>query len=97
VHLTIEPLPVRVDSPRAARHGKETTMHEDTAGTQSAGTRTTYSTCAECGQVFRQHDSRPIAAGLNDGSHSEFTEICPSCEALDLQGERVLISGEDDF
>ncbi|HEU4753757.1 MAG TPA: hypothetical protein VFU47_11675 [Armatimonadota bacterium] len=71
-------------------------MQEDFAGTLTSGTGRTYATCAECGQVFRRDDARPEPAGLNDGAHSEFTELCPDCEKLDRMGETPLLSDADE-
>ncbi|MCC2667693.1 MAG: hypothetical protein K0Q72_164 [Armatimonadetes bacterium] len=72
-------------------------MNEDIAGTQAAATRTDYATCAECGLVFLRRAARPVEASPIDGSLSEFTEICPDCEALDSQGERVLTTDPGGF
>ena len=71
-------------------------MQEDYSGTQAAGTGRTYSTCAECGAVLVRRAVRTEPAGLADGTHSEFTEICPDCDALDRQGERPVVPDPDD-
>jgi hypothetical protein len=69
-------------------------MLEDVVGTQTA-TRTDYGTCAECGNVFRRNVARVQPAGLTDDSRSEFTELCPDCDRLNSQGERVLALDPD--
>jgi hypothetical protein len=69
-------------------------MFEDIAGTQSAGTQRRYATCAECGQLFLSNSLRD-ATTLEDNGYSEIAEICPSCDALDRQGETIPVSEEE--
>lgn len=69
-------------------------MTEDVAGVKSAGAKSTYATCAECGQVFRR-DSATSPAILEDSGYSELAEICPACDALDRQGETIPDAGDD--
>lgn len=70
-------------------------MYEDIAGTQTTDRRRDYGTCAECGNVFRRRDGNLEPSGLTDDSHSEFSEVCPECERLDLTGERPLFTGPE--
>ena len=70
-------------------------MQEDVAGPRAATIGHGYGTCAECGAVFLRRSARVEPSGLNDDAHSEFTELCPDCDALDRRGERpVLGDGE---
>jgi hypothetical protein len=71
-------------------------MQEDYAGTLTAGTGRSYATCAECGQVFARQDARTEPTGLNDGTYSEFTELCPDCEQLDRMGEMPIATDPED-
>jgi hypothetical protein len=80
---------------RDFRPERRTPMQEDVAGTQRAGTGADYATCAECGNVFIRRDARVEPAGLNDDSHSEYTELCAECEKLDRQGEQPIIPEPD--
>jgi hypothetical protein len=74
---------------------KEEAMMEDLAGTRAAaGLGQTYSTCEECGQVFLKRTSRPETAGLTDSAHSDYTDLCPECEALNRQGETTVMGEE---
>jgi hypothetical protein len=66
-------------------------MQEDIAGVQAAGAGRSYATCSECGSVFVQRNARIAPTGLNDDTHSEFTELCPECEKLDRQGETPVL------
>lgn len=66
-------------------------MQEDIAGTQTSDTRSSYGTCAECGTVYRRRDGHIEPSGLTDDVRSEFTELCPDCEKLNLQGERPVV------
>jgi hypothetical protein len=70
-------------------------MQEDFAGIRRAGLGTSYTTCAECGSVLIRQAARATEAGLNDDARSDFTEICPDCERLDRQGERVVAAGHE--
>jgi hypothetical protein len=70
-------------------------MTEDVAGVLAAGTRRRYATCAECGQVFRA-DSPTEPAILEEDGYSEFTELCPTCDALDRQGETIPKQSDDE-
>jgi hypothetical protein len=71
-------------------------MQEDYAGTLTAGTGRSYATCAECGQVFTRESARTEPTGLNDGTNSEYTELCPDCEELDRIGELPAATDSDD-
>jgi hypothetical protein len=70
-------------------------MEEDVAGTQAAGTRRTYATCAECGAVFMRQGAHTEPSSVTDNAHSEFSELCESCMKLDAQGERPVVSDEE--
>jgi hypothetical protein len=70
-------------------------MEEDVAGHIAAGTGHTYATCTECGDVFIRRYARTVDAALDDEARSEFTELCPTCEKLDSQGERPILAGPD--
>ena len=69
-------------------------MTEDVAGAKSAGAKTTYATCAECGQVFRR-DLQGQPPIIEDTGYSELAEVCPSCDALDRQGETIPAIDDD--
>ena len=70
-------------------------MLEDVAGAQASGTDHSYFTCPECGQVYRRAEARPQLSTLTDDSHSEYQELCPHCERLDLQGEEPILPAID--
>ena len=70
-------------------------MLEDVAGVQSSGTSQRYFTCPECGQVFRRTEGHPQPSTLGDDGHSEFQELCPQCERLDLQGDQPVLPADD--
>ena len=65
-------------------------MQEDTVGTTPT-LRSEYGTCAECGAAFRRSEAQVAATGLTDDGRSEYTELCPDCYKLGLQGERPVI------
>jgi len=69
-------------------------MFEDVAGNRAAVTGQAYATCEECGEVFLRRAACPEIAGMSDGAHSEWMDLCPSCEALDRQGERTFLPTE---
>lgn len=68
-------------------------MQEDVMGTQAVAGRS-YATCSECGSVFIRHAARVEPGSVIEGSHSEYTELCPDCDALDRQGEQPVV-GDD--
>jgi hypothetical protein len=66
-------------------------MTEDVAGTLEGATGSHYSTCSQCGTVFRRDAAYVEPTGLNDDAHSEFQELCPECRKLELEGELPLV------
>jgi len=72
----------------------EAIMTEDIAGVHPAATRHRYATCSECGNVFRSSSST-VSTLLEHDRYSDLSEVCPSCDALDRQGESV--PRDDDY
>lgn len=65
-------------------------MQEDYVGT-TLTLRPEYATCAECGSVFRRREGQMESSGLMDDARSEYTELCPDCYKLELQGELPIV------
>ena len=67
-------------------------MQEDVMGPRADSFGPQYTTCGECGRSFPRSVMHTEPAGVLEGAHSEFADLCADCERLDSMGERPVLS-----